>query len=1300
MQLRQISRIILGVISILGWQYAGALGLGEATVKSAYNEPLIAEIRLLQTQELSSQEILVALASSEDFSRIGIDREFFLTNLTFTVVLDNPNNPYIRVTSVKPVQEPYLNFLVDTRWPSGRLLREYTLLLDLPVFADEQPVAVVNPVASPVVSSEVNTEAPPVAVAPAPQIAEPQVSAPSPQPEEPARLAETVPAEPVNDTSNTRPSLVPAPIFSTPEESANDFLRKLSQQAANRESSFKEAPKASSESSRSSSAEPSSIAQPTAPERVETRIVTTTTNKPPSSTTTQQPAAVSDSAPAKVLREEVSQTPSESEYEIKDGDTLWRIATRLRPNSSVSVQQTMLAIQASNPDAFIDDNINLLRKGRVLRAPTLSEVQETDFRKAVAAVKQQNQAWSKRATPAVAVIPDAQKPTLSAVTPTLDNKTASQQPEGRLRIASASNSESGNSIKGTGASGTGDSLENDLAITEEQLDKANRENSNLKTRISELEEQIKTLEGLVELTSNQLKALEVTSAQDKQVSENDAETTEAPEQQAEISDGPADDQVGQVAQDKVDGQANSGSDKTVVADDVRSSEQGIIDRIIAFFTQYLTIIAGFILALLLAIWLIARRNKHKEEDIEDDFTLSELSDSDDDFDLDAVLADDTVTDDLDDLDTLDALDDLGEQNNDLERSQSVEAKTDDAITESDIYVSLGQTDKAEELLQQEIQQNPDNAEARLALLKIYANTQNAEAFDDQYAQLLPLGDSQVNDQAKVLRDGIDGIGGFDVDSYSVNEFVDGDSAGFLETDNLVGEVEELDLDEDLNDNDDDSDFLASDEELGLDSFDASSESKTEWVTDSAADDTESDTLDIEDIDLDVDDIELDIDDLELNLDDDDLDSISLDNDDAVDSQEDIAFELTEDDDGLNDLDFNEIDLVENDDVDKDEELQLEIDDDLLSELTEDADDIDLLSADEQNAEEVTLDSDLAEDLDNLSDTDADLGQESGLSDSITDASLDLSLSELDSEDDLDLELVDFELDDDTELTLDSENLDGDSEGLEEIDQINEEPDLTLDDLEEKLDANPTDNDLDGLVNETTETTGSADEDSDQSILESDDLLEIELDDDSFDLDLPPKDIDINSLDKEIEDMTAMLDDEMDSDSNLGDIETNVDLDTDVDLDSSIEAPDENQEDDIDLLEMDFDIEESIDSETNGLDSLALDIADTEQSDIENHSNEDVNSSDVNDVELVAEKADDVPLVITSDDDVEAADDAELSEDDLAFLGDADEVETKLDLARAYMDMGDNEGANDILEEVLEEGTQDQQQAAQKLLNEL
>lgn len=109
--------------------FASALGLGEISLHSALNQPLNAEIELLETGGLSSEDIVARLASPEAFAKAGIERVFFLNDLRFTPVLRGDRG-VIRVVSSKPVTEPYLSFLVQLARPNGDLLHEYTVLLD------------------------------------------------------------------------------------------------------------------------------------------------------------------------------------------------------------------------------------------------------------------------------------------------------------------------------------------------------------------------------------------------------------------------------------------------------------------------------------------------------------------------------------------------------------------------------------------------------------------------------------------------------------------------------------------------------------------------------------------------------------------------------------------------------------------------------------------------------------------------------------------------------------------------------------------------------------------------------------------------------------------------------------------------------------------------------------------------------------------------------------------------------------------------------------------------------------------
>ncbi|HBS78683.1 MAG TPA: hypothetical protein DD989_08630, partial [Pseudomonas sp.] len=127
-----LGRRVLFTVASGSLIYSGmvsALGMGDITLNSALNQPLSAEIDLLDVGDLGADDIRVVLASSADFARVGVERPAFLQDLRFTPVIDG-NRSRIRVASNKPVREPYLNFLVEITRAKSRMLREYTVLLD------------------------------------------------------------------------------------------------------------------------------------------------------------------------------------------------------------------------------------------------------------------------------------------------------------------------------------------------------------------------------------------------------------------------------------------------------------------------------------------------------------------------------------------------------------------------------------------------------------------------------------------------------------------------------------------------------------------------------------------------------------------------------------------------------------------------------------------------------------------------------------------------------------------------------------------------------------------------------------------------------------------------------------------------------------------------------------------------------------------------------------------------------------------------------------------------------------------
>ncbi|WP_415759603.1 FimV/HubP family polar landmark protein [Pseudomonas sp. LT1P18] len=157
--LRCCARLLLVGGAVTYSALAPALGLGDITLHSALNQPLRADIALEDAAGLEEGELSVSLATAEEFSRAGIDRVFFLNNLKFTPILRG-NRSLIRVSSSKPVNEPFLNFLVQLNQPNGRVLREYTVLIDPPgspgiVLVTDEPVTDVQPSGFPTVEPAV-----------------------------------------------------------------------------------------------------------------------------------------------------------------------------------------------------------------------------------------------------------------------------------------------------------------------------------------------------------------------------------------------------------------------------------------------------------------------------------------------------------------------------------------------------------------------------------------------------------------------------------------------------------------------------------------------------------------------------------------------------------------------------------------------------------------------------------------------------------------------------------------------------------------------------------------------------------------------------------------------------------------------------------------------------------------------------------------------------------------------------------------------------------------------------------------
>jgi len=136
MKVRKLA-VALALAGGLGSGIAQALGLGEIELQSYLNEPLEAEITLTASRGVNPAEVFVNVAPESAYERVGLSRNHFLSKLRFEVVTGPDGNLVVNVSSREPLREPYLNFLLELTWPNGRLMREYAVLVDPPVYAEK-----------------------------------------------------------------------------------------------------------------------------------------------------------------------------------------------------------------------------------------------------------------------------------------------------------------------------------------------------------------------------------------------------------------------------------------------------------------------------------------------------------------------------------------------------------------------------------------------------------------------------------------------------------------------------------------------------------------------------------------------------------------------------------------------------------------------------------------------------------------------------------------------------------------------------------------------------------------------------------------------------------------------------------------------------------------------------------------------------------------------------------------------------------------------------------------------------------
>ena len=293
-----------------------AAGLGKLNVSSGLGEPLRAEIELISvtSEELSS--LTAAIANDEAYATQGIERPSLHNNIQIELTKNSNGSPILKLKTNQPVNDPFLDMLIQVDWASGRLLREYTLLLDPPGYTEKTDKSNLS------------------------QSIQAPVSKYSPNSNSQSN---------VSDSSNvqvTRPAN---------DSNSADLARKDGNKSKNISKKSKDQLKAR-------------------PEKLN-----------------------------------VDTEANQDTYTTKRGDTLSSVAKQMQIDG-ISLDQMLIGLYEENPNAFAGNNMNRLKAGQIIRAPSPESLSNLSQNKAHAEVKLQSENWNSYRNKLAGVVENS-KPT-------------------------------------------------------------------------------------------------------------------------------------------------------------------------------------------------------------------------------------------------------------------------------------------------------------------------------------------------------------------------------------------------------------------------------------------------------------------------------------------------------------------------------------------------------------------------------------------------------------------------------------------------------------------------------------------------------------------------------------------------------------------------------------------------------------------------------------------------------------------------------------------------------------------------
>ena len=451
------------------------------------------------------------------------------------------------------------------------------------------------------------------------------------------------------------------------------------------------------------------------------------------------PAPARQAAPAQPRPQPKPQPPSDDvpfdtaaggDYTIQPSETLWGIASRVRPDSRLTMNQTMLAIFEANPEAF-GGNINVMRAGASLRIPSADEIFRINRGDALAEAQRQHAEWSGGTVPTVTEPPT--RPSLVLVPPDEDV--------------------------------VDDTLGTDAGYDEEPFTREEE----IEQRIAELEAEVPEQQSLIEIRDNELATLRQELANirgevyeppvDEGPFVDDSEVADEAEGEApypDFDDVMADDEAETAADDEADVAAADEDEATAVVRAPTVSEPSLVDKAIGMLTSIYALIAGVVIVVGGLLFWFMRRGAG-DDDVDswqpldvDELTEDQLSSTESikapERDESIVVveqesappaAEDVTVERpaVDIEDTAAATGQFDSLEDTFSSETAINLDQTDPIAEADFHMAYGLYDQAADLVNGALSLEPERHDLLSKLCEIYFVWGNRDAFIDAAGRL-------------------------------------------------------------------------------------------------------------------------------------------------------------------------------------------------------------------------------------------------------------------------------------------------------------------------------------------------------------------------------------------------------------------------------------------------------------------------------------------------------------------------------------------------------------------------------------